>query len=166
MTSKEIVQYVKNDEMDKLYKKFEKYFEEVDKWSETFATGDLLDEYTLSSALDRLTGIYMKFHIIAEALDSYKTNQELNYSVTAFKNCKGKPNVSQIDKESRESTRALRLYRADFLNYAESAEKGIGTCQSRLKRLTIEKGAKGIDHTGEVTNDETTDATNEKKWYE
>ena len=168
MTSKEIIQYIIDDETDKLYKKFEKYFEEVDKWSETFATGDLLDEYTLSHALDRLTGIYMKFHIIAEAIDSYKTNQELDYSVKTFKECKGKANVSKIDKESRASTNELRLFRADFLNYAESAEKGIGTCQSRLKRLTVEKGAKGIDYTGEVKDNGTTDAPQkkEKKWYD
>lgn len=154
MVSRDVINYIEKEGIDKLYKKFEKYFEEVDQWSEKFSTGDLLDEYVLSHALDRLTGIYMKFHIIAEAIDSYKTNQELNYSVNAFKNSKVKINVSQIDIEARESTKNLRMYRSDFLNYSDSCEKGIGTCQSRLKRLSVEKGAKAVDFTGDINNQE------------
>ena len=72
MTSRDVVNYLNVEGMDKLYKKFEKYFLEVDTWADRFATGDLLNEYELSQALDRMTGIYIRFHIIAEALDSYK----------------------------------------------------------------------------------------------
>jgi len=150
MTSKEVIKYIEKDGVDKLYKKFEKYFEEVDKLSEIFATGDLLDEYQLSHALDRLTGIYMKFNIIANAIDSYKTNKELAFIEQAFAEAEKKPIVAQIEKSARASTKELRTYRGDFLNYANSAEKGIGTCQSRLKRLSVEKGARGIDFTGEI----------------
>jgi len=152
MTSKDVINYLKVEGIDKLYKKFQNYFLEVDKWSERFSTGDLLNEYELSQALDRLTGIYMKFHIIAEAIDAHKTNIELNYSVNAFKNNKTKINVSQIDKEARESTGDYRIYRGDFLNYSEACEKAILTCQARMKRLTIEKGARGIDFTGDTSN--------------
>ena len=150
MTSREVIDYIENIGIQKLYKKFEIYFKKVDTWSEIFATGDLLDEYQLSKALDELTGVYCRFNIIAGAIDAYKTNKELNFKVTEFKACSGKPNVSQINELARESTKELRTYRADFLNYAESAEKGIGTCQSRLKRLTVEKGAREVDFTGET----------------
>jgi hypothetical protein len=67
MTSKDVYNYLKVEGIDKLYKKFEKYFTEVDTWADRFATGDLLNELELSHALDRLTGIFMRFHIIAEA---------------------------------------------------------------------------------------------------
>lgn len=150
MTSKEVKVYLEKEGIEKLYKRFEKYFQEVDTWSKKFVEGDLLNEYELNQALDRLTGIYMKFHPIASAIDSYKTNKELAFKENAFANAKAKPNVSKINESARASTKELREYRGDFLNYAESAEKGIGTCQSRLKRLTIEKGAKGVDYTGEV----------------
>lgn len=155
MTSLEVYNYLKVEGIDKLYKKFEKYFTEVDTWADRFATGDLLNEYELSQALDRLTGIYMRFHIIAEAIDSYKTNQELNFKVMAFKEAEAngkKPTISQIEEEARNSTKDLRTYRGDFLNYSESAEKGIITCQARLKRQSVEKGAKGVDFTGDVNS--------------
>ena len=153
MTSRDVVNYLNVEGMDKLYKKFEKYFTEVDTWADRFATGDLLNEYELSQALDRLTGIYMRFHIIAEAIDSYKTNEELNFKVKAYKEAEEsgkKATISQIEEMSRASTKELRTYRGDFLNYSESAEKGIITCQARLKRQSVEKGAKGVDFTGDV----------------
>lgn len=153
MTSREVYNYLKVEGIDKLYKKFEKYFAEVDTWADRFATGDLLNEYELSQALDRLTGIYMRFHIIAEAIDSYKTNQELDFKVKAYKEAEEsgkKVTISQIEELARASTKDLRTYRGDFLNYSEACEKAILTCQARIKRLTVEKGAKGIDWSGEV----------------
>lgn len=152
MTSKDVKNYIETEGMDKLYKKFEKYFAEVDTWSERFAGGDLLNEYELSHALDRLTGVYMRFHIIASAIDSYKTNKELAFIEKAFKEAEKKPVVAQIKESARASTKELRTYRGDFLNYSANAEKAIGTCQSRMKRLTVEKGAKGVDFTGDVNN--------------
>ena len=152
MTSKDVINYIEKEGMEKLYKKFEKYFVKVDDWSEQFAMGDLLGEQELSNALDVLTGVFMRFSIIAGAIDAYKTNNELSFQAKEFKNCTGKPNVSQIKEKARGSTKELREYRADFLNYALSAEKGICTCQSRLKRLTVAKGAKGVDFTGDVNN--------------
>ena len=151
MTSGEVYNYLKVEGIDKLYKKFEKYFIEVDNWSERFATGDLLNEYELSQALDRLTGIYQRFHIIAEAIDAIKTNEELDYKVKAFKVEGKKPIVSQIEEEARQSTKELRTYRTDFQSYSDAAEKGIVTAMARLKRLTVESAAKGIDFKGETS---------------
>jgi hypothetical protein len=153
MTSREVYNYLKVEGIDKLYKKFEKYFTEVDTWADRFATGDLLNEYELSQALDRLTGIYMRFHIIAEAIDSYKTNQELNFKVTAFKEAEAngkKPTISQIEEEARNSTKDLRTYRSDFLSYSDACEKGIISTQARLKRQTVTKSALGVDFCGDV----------------
>lgn len=152
MVSKEVINYLEVEGVENLYKKFEKYFKEVDSWSEKFATGDLLDENTLAHAMDRLTGIYMQFHTIAEAIDAYKTNKELDYSVSEFRKASKKPNVSQVAVEAREQTKQLRVYRGDFLNYSESAEKGILTCQARIKRLSFAKGAFGVDAGGDTSN--------------
>ena len=154
MTSKEVISYLKVEGIEKLYKKFEGYFTEVDLWSERFATGDLLNEFELSHALDRLTGIYMRFHIISEALDSYKTNQELNFKVASFRNSESvgkKPTISQVEDEARQSTKELREYRSDFQSYSDAAEKGIITAQARLKRLSVESGARGVDFKGETS---------------
>lgn len=151
MTSKDVYLFLTNKGIDQLYRKFEKYFLEVDTWAERFATGNLLDEYELSLALDRMTGVYARFHVIASAIDSYKTNQELDYKVVAYKAADKKPNVSQIEQEARASTKELRTYRSDFLSYAEAAEKAIITCQARLKRLSVESSAKSIDFKGDTS---------------
>ena len=155
MTSKEVYGYLKVEGIEKLYKRFEKYFQEVDIWSERFATGDLLTEYELSHALDRLTGIYQRFHIISEAIDSIKTNEELDYKVKAYKEAEEsgkKATISQIEELARGSTKELRTYRTDFQSYSDAAEKGIITCQARLKRQSVESGAKGIDFKGDVNS--------------
>lgn len=155
MVSKDVRDYIDNNGIDKLYKSCESRFAKVDYWSDQFVCGDLMDEYQLSKALDELTGCYIRFHIIASALESYKSNKELDYKVTGYKKAESdgkKATVSQIEQEARQHSADLRTYRGDFLGYAEACEKGIITIQARLKRLTIEKGAKGIDFTGDTAN--------------
>jgi hypothetical protein len=155
MTSKDVIVYLNVEGIDKLYKKFDKYFLEVDTWADRFATGDLLNEYELSQALDRMTGIYIRFHIISEALDSYKTNKELNYKVKAYKEAEEsgkKATISQIEELARATTSDLRTYRSDFQSYSEGAEKAIITCQARLKRQSVESAAKGVDFKGDVNS--------------
>ncbi len=161
MVSKDVVNYIENEGMNKLYTKFKKHFELVDKWSDTFVRGSLLDEFELSCALDALTGVYMRFNVVAMAISAYKTNKELAFIEKAFAEAEKKPNVTQIKESARASTKELRTWRSDFLNYAQSAEKGIISAQSRLKRLTVEKGAKGVDFTGDVNN---TSSHPEKAW--
>ena len=154
MVSKEVRDYIESNTVEKLYKSCESRFAKVDYWADQFVSGDLLDEYQLSKALDELTGCFIRFHIIAGAIDSYKTNKELDFKVKAFQVEGKKPVVSQIEEEARASTRELRTYRGDFLNYSESAEKGILTCQARLKRLSVESAARGIDFKGETSRPE------------
>lgn len=151
MTSKDIRTLLSSDAGKKeLYTVHKKYFDLVDSWMTQFAEGDLLNEYQLADAMDKLTGCYGKCIIVGNAVDAYKINQELSFIEKAFKKTDKKPNVSQIKEEARASTSELRGIRGDFLNYAEASQKGIGTCQSRIKRLTIEKGAKKTDYVGEV----------------
>lgn len=153
MTSRDIKELLQAETgIKELYHKHKKYFDLVDSWTTRFAEGDLLDEYSLADAMEKLTGCYGKFVIVGNAIDAYKTNKELSYKETKFAELranKEKPNVSQLNEQARASTSELRAIRADFLNYADASQKGIGTCQSRLKRLTVEKGAKKVDYTGE-----------------
>ena len=149
MTSKEVKKLLESDAgKTKLYFDHKKYFDLVDSLNTKFAEGGLFNEYELSDTMEKLTGCYGKFVIIGNAVDAYKTNRELDYIAKAFADATGKPNVSQIKELARSSVQQLREIRGDFLNYSEASQKGIGTCQSRLKRLTVEKGAKKIDYTG------------------
>lgn len=149
MKIEKIKQIVRNNETDKLYKRYKKSFDLVDEWNEKLTSGDLLTEYELSYCMDKMTGIYGNLSIVGEGIDAVKTNRELSFIENEFSK-DGKTSVSKTEKLARASTKNLREYRADFLNYANAASKTIGTCQSRLKRLTVEKGAKGVDYTGET----------------
>jgi len=155
MTSRDVAHYIEVEGIEKLVNKYEKYFEQVDKWSAQFVEGDLLDENELSYALQQLTGAYQRFHVIASAIDDYKTNQELNFKVRAYRKAEEdgkKATISQIEEEARHSTSLLRTHRGNFLSYAEACEKGIISCQAKLKRTSVESGAKGIDFKGDVNS--------------
>lgn len=154
MTSNEVKHYIEVEGIDKLISRFKKYFVEVDNLSTQFAEGDLLNELELSFALQKLTGIYKRFHVIASAIDDYKTNKELDFKVKAYRNAEEngkKATISQIEEEARHSTSILRTYRGDFLNYSIACEKGIISVQARLKRLSVESGALGVDFKGDVS---------------
>jgi hypothetical protein len=155
MTSAEVTHYIEVEGIEKLVKRFEKYFQQVDKWSTQFVEGDLLDENELSYALQQLTGAYQRFHVIASAIDDYKTNQELNFKVKAYRKAEEdgkKATISQIEEEARQSTALLRTHRGNFLAYSDACEKGIISCQAKLKRTSVEMGAKGIDFKGDVNS--------------
>jgi len=155
MVPKEVRDYIHSNGIETLYNNCKKYFEKVDYWSDQFVSGDLLDEFQLSKALTELTGSFQRCHIIGMTLESYKTNKELDYKILAYKKAEAdgkKVTVSQIEEEARASTHQFRTYRSDFNCYSEAAEKGIITCQALLKRQSVEKGAKGIDFQGDMSN--------------
>lgn len=152
MTSKEILQYLENKEIDKLYKKYENVFALIDKWSERLIQEILLDEYEIAHLIDQSTGCYSKLAPICGALEAIMAENEYNTEISEYSKIeKIKTSDNPIVKaKARASVNDLRRYFSDFNTYATSAEKMILSGQSRLKRLTVEKGAKGVDFTGET----------------
>lgn len=157
MVSKEVVHYIEVEGIEKLYKKMEKCFLLVDEMSDRLIQGDLLNELELAQFMDRATGIYAKLQPIVGALEAYKENSEFNAEVKGYgelEKVRTQDN-SIVKSKARASVNELRTYYSDFNNYAISAEKIIVMCQSRLKRLVVEGGARGVYRTGEteVTKD-------------
>lgn len=138
--------------VEKLYKLHIKYFQLVDDWAERLTNGDLLDEYELSSCMERLTGCLMKLGSTAGALEAIKEEREHNETVKGFSQIEKirTQDTSVVKSQARASVNKIRKWSVDFRNYFYSAQSAIVTTQSRMKRLTVEKGAKRVDRTGEV----------------
>lgn len=156
MVSKDILDYLKKNEIEKLYKKMENCFLLIDNWAERLTGGDLLNELELAQCMDQSTGVFAKLAVICGALEAIKEETEYNTEIKEYNNITsvegGKVKTSDnpiVKAKARASVNDLRRYFSDFNSYLVSAEKMILTAQSRLKRLTVEGGAKGIYRTGE-----------------
>lgn len=159
MRSKEVYEYIQTNKVENLYKKMESCFELIDTWSDRLVQENLLDEYELSHCMDVSTGVYAKLASVVGALDAYMNNLEYNTELKEYNEVmkanenKVKTTDTPIVKaKARSAVSDVRGWLSDFQNYLNSAEKIILTCQSRIKRLTLEKTARGVDWTGDASN--------------
>lgn len=166
MTSREVYDYIKNDKVSELYKVFTKSFGWIDQWSDKMISGDLLDENELAYMLDKSTGIFSKLCPVVGALESYIerviNNEESSYYNKQEKVKSVDPSIAKSNSRAKVSD--VRDYLADFNGYLTASQQMICSSQSRLKRLTVEKGAKGVDWSGERPVDNTED--DEGDWNE
>jgi len=157
MTSRDINKLIKEGDkgVAELYKLHIKYFDVIDMWAERLTNGDLLDEYEIAQCMERLTGCLMKLGTVAGALEAIKEEMEHGCRVKEFaKFEKVRTQDSDIVKATaRDYISKIRKWASDFRSYFYSAQSGVVTAQSRLKRLTVEKGAKRVDRTGETPLD-------------
>lgn len=157
MTSKQVKALLLSEKgMETLYKNTLRYFQKIDECADLFTDSDLLDEFQLSHSMDNLSGCYAKLNPIAGALESLLAEVEYGtehkeYSIIEKVKTTDTP---RIKAKARASVNEIRNYFADFRSYCQSAQALIVTAQSRLKRLVIEKSAKGIDFTGDVSKAE------------
>jgi len=154
MVSKEIYELIQQNKVSDLYKKFIKYFEWIDEWADKMIDGDLLDENELTYMLDKSTAIFAKLCVIVNALESYVERELYNEESKFYKELDRvrTQDTSQAKAHARASVSDLRDYLADFKSYLQASQQNITTAQSRLKRLTVEKGARGVDFTGDINN--------------
>lgn len=158
MISKDVKRYIDENKIEDLYKLFIKVFDLIDTWAERFTQGDLLTEYELAHSMDVLSGCYGKLNSVAGALESILAESEHNVEVTEYNKLGDKCRTqdgSIVRAKARHSVADLRRFHSDFSRYCQSASILTVTAQSRLKRLTVEKTAKRLDHTGEVPNQNT-----------
>lgn len=153
MTSAEVFKHYKAGTVGEMYKTFLKVFELIDKWADTFTNSNLLDENELALSMDQLSGCYAKLNPVAGALEAIMAETEHDSEVKEYNALGEKVRIqdcSIVRAKARHSVADLRRYKEDFSRYCWSANTMITTAQSRLKRLTVEKGAKGVGYTGET----------------
>lgn len=153
MVCRDVNRLIKEGEkgVEKLYALHLKYFDLVDKWAEKLTDGDILDEYELSQAMEQLTGALMKLGTVAGALEALKEEMEHDSEVKQYAKLEKirTQDTAVVKANARNDIGKIRKWATDFRNYFYSAQSAVVTSQSRLKRLTVEKGAKKVDYTGE-----------------
>ncbi len=171
MTSREVNNLIKEGEkgVEELYKQHMKYFDLVDKHADILTNGDLLDENEIATCMEQLTGCLMKLGTVAGSLEALLAEKEHGEEVKGFSAITsvegGKvkaQDTSIVKATARDSVSKIRKWANDFRSYFYSAQSGVITAQSRLKRLTVQKGASGVGRTGEnpIDNNDT-DNTNQ-----
>lgn len=163
MTSKDVKKLYDEGKIDQLYKDYMKYFNIIDKWAETMINGNLLDEFELSQCMEQCNGCQTKVNIVAGALEALVVEYENDYFLTEEKTF---TNVRVQDKDhckahARKEVGDLKRYASDFTRYSFSAQNTVTVAQSRLKRLSVEKGNKGVDATGDVNQNQ---QSSDKGW--
>ncbi len=159
MTTRDVNKLISEGEkgVEELYKVHMKYFDLVDKHADILTNGDLLDENEIATCMEQLTGCLMKLGTVAGALEALLAEKEHGEEVkgfsaiTSIEGGKVKAQDTSIVKATaRDSVSKIRKWANDFRSYFYSAQSGVITAQSRLKRLTVQKSAGGIDRTGET----------------
>ena len=152
MTSHEIKKYYDDGKALELYKKMEKYFNLIDSWADRMVDGDILDENELNQCMEQCNGAQTKLNVIAGCFEAMVEEYESNFQIEE----EGKLPTLRIQDQSSCKAKArgragdLKRYASDFTRYSYSAQNTVTVAQSRLKRLTVEKGNKGIARTGET----------------
>lgn len=167
MVSAEVKKYYEDGKISDIYKICKKYFDLIDSWADKMIDGDLLNEYDLKFAQQQLNGCQTKLNPIAGALEAMVVEYENNYRLKeeeSFEKMRTQ-DESHCRAVGRLKVSDLRRYASDFTRYSQNAQNSVVSVQSLLKRLTVEKGNKGIDFTGDTANvpQETED---ERNWDE
>ena len=162
MISKEIKQLYDDGKIDEIYKRNLKYFELIDSWADKLIGGDILNECELCQAMEQLNGCQTKLNPIAGCLEAMLIEYENCYIV------KEEEGIEKLRMQDQNSCKAkarlkasdLRRYASDFTRYTYSCQNTVTVAQSRLKRLSVEKGNKGVDYTGETPQEEKKETKN------
>lgn len=166
MTSHEIKNLLSSEKgVIELYKYGKKYFDLVDTWANKLTDGDLLEEFELSQLMDRTTGVYSKLAPICGCIESLMSQTEYNTELNAYSKIEKikTTDIGIVKATARASINQLRFYFSDFNAYLKSAEKMIISAQARIKRLTIEKGARKVGFSGDTSN-QPSEAENEPEF--
>ena len=132
--------------LEKLLVDYKDTFEMIDDFGQQLIQGILSSGEDYRVCLDKLTGAYITLEPLYTMAVAYKENEQLKSYVTTKRDmeAKGEKVVSaSLDREASESVHIQRRVRAILEGYVESCSKGIGTCQTQLKRLELEYRNKG-----------------------
>ena len=107
-----------------------------------FRSGGLTDPGNLQVTLEELTGVYMQLMAYFSVASYTKKHRESNY-IHNKKIELGKANIKPIvsilereaEREVKDENRILTILQGKL----DACEKGISTCQSKIKLLTVER---------------------------
>jgi hypothetical protein len=133
--------FVDTEGLEKLLVDYKDTFEMVDDYGQQLIQGILSSGEDYRLCLDKLTGAFISLEPLYTMAVAYKENEELGYYVTIKRELEAKGEkvvAASLDREASASVSIQRRVRAVLEGYVEACSKGIGTCQTQLKRLELE----------------------------
>ena len=139
MQYKEIETYFMSEEgSEELLEAYAPQFNNVQEIADKLINGQIMTQEEIEQNLDKLTGLYMALNIVTEIAETAKKQEEGKRNfirVKEFEDAGKKPVQNAIDKLVFGDVQYLRRVRNLFQAYRGSAEKGMGSAQSRLKKI-------------------------------
>ena len=132
--------------LEQLLKDYNDTFEMVDDYGQQLISGILSTPEDYTTCLDKLTGAYIALEPLYSQAEAKKLNEELNAYVTMKRELEAKGEkvvAASLDKEASLAVADFRRVRAILEGYVEACAKGIGSCQTQLKRLEMQWKNKG-----------------------
>lgn len=151
MEYNEIEQYFENNQIDELLMKYKVCFDDVDYHENLLINHVLNDINSVREAIQRLSGLYMSlrrpFAIAETAVENGKSRHYHTLKIQQETTAPDKKLISaSLEREASLLVAPFRRARNLFEAYLASCEKAIGSCQSLLSSLKVEKGLpQGID---------------------
>lgn len=133
--------FVNAEGLEKLLIDYKDTFEMIDDYGQQLIQGILSSGEDYKVCLDKFTGAYICLEPLYTQAVAYKENEELMFYVTTKREMEatGEKVVSaSLDREASASVNIQRRVRSVLEGYVEACSKGIGTCQTQLKRLELE----------------------------
>lgn len=136
------VEYFQTEEgLNQLLVDYKDVFDMIDDYGQQLIQGVLSTPIDYKTCLDKLTGAFVSLEPLYAMAVAYKKNEELKAYVDMKRETEneGKKVVAvNIEREASLSVATPRRVRNILEGYVEACAKGIGTCQTQLKRLELE----------------------------
>lgn len=134
-----IDKYFKDTEgLEKLLLDYKDTFDLVDDYGQQLINGILSSPDNYAECLDKLTGAYISLEPLYTIAVAFKENEETREWVALKRELESKGEkvtAASLDREASALVVIQRRVRAILEGYVESCSKGIGTCQTQLKRF-------------------------------
>lgn len=130
--------FLSEESVAELLELYNTQFNQVQEIADKLIGGQIMTQEEIEENLDKLTGLYMSLNIVAEIAETAKKDEEgkRNFSrIKEFETAGKKPVQNAIDKLVFGDVQYLRRVRNLFQAYRGSADKGMGSAQSRLKKI-------------------------------
>jgi len=132
--------------LEKLLTDYKETFDMIDDEGQQLISGVKSTPEDYSACLDRLTGAFITLEPLYTMAVAYKENEEIKAYVSMKRELESKGEkvvAASLDKEASASVEIQRRIRNILEGYVESCAKGIGTCQTQLKRFELQWKNKG-----------------------
>jgi hypothetical protein len=132
--------------LEKLLNDYKDTFDMIDDEGQQLISGIKNTPEDYATCLDKLTGAFISLEPLYTMAVAYKENEETREWVTLKRELEAKGEkvvAASLDREASALVSVQRRVRGILEGYVEACAKGIGTCQTQLKRFEFQWKNKG-----------------------